>query len=118
MPVESPSAAAQIIVTIIPIVGIIMGALVLFSYIYYNYKQKLVMIEKGTFRKLNFDLDAFSLFTGLLLFIFGFFLTIFFLVKEGFGYSLLSGIIPLACGLSLLIYYIIRMILNKKANAE
>jgi energy-coupling factor transporter transmembrane protein EcfT len=118
MPIESPSTAAQIIVTVIPIVGIVMGALVLFFYIYYNHKQKLAMIEKGTFRKLNFDLNIFSLFTGLLLFIFGFFLTIFFLVKEGFGYSLLSGIIPLACGLSLLIYYTIRMILNNKTNAE
>ena len=118
MSIESPSTAAQIIVTIIPIVGIVMGALVIFSYIYYNHKQKLAMIEKGITRNLNFDLDVFSLFTGLLLFSFGLFLTIFFIIKEGMSYSLLSGIIPLSCGISLLIYYTIRIILNKKINAK
>lgn len=118
MPIESPSTAAQIIVTIIPIVGIVMGAFVIFSYIYYNHKQKLAMIEKGITRKLNFDLDIFSLFTGLLLFSIGLFLTVFFIIKEGISYSLLSGFIPLSCGTSLLIYYILRIILNKKSNAE
>jgi len=117
MPIESPSAAAQIIVTIIPIIGIVMGALVIFSYIYYNHKQKLVMIEKGITRKLNFDLDVFCLFTGLLLFSFGLFISIFFIIKEGISYSLLSGIIPFSCGIGLLIYYLIRIILNNKSDA-
>ncbi len=115
---ETLSVAAQIIVTIIPIVGIIMAGFVIFSYIYYNHKQKMLMIEKGTLKKIKFDLDIFSLFTGILLFTLGLCLTIFFQIKEGISYGLLSGIIPLSCGVSLICYYSIRVILNKKNNAE
>jgi hypothetical protein len=115
---ETPSVAAQIIITIIPIVGIIMGCLVIFSYIFYNHKQKMLMIEKGTLKKIKFDLDTFSLFTGMLLFTLGLCLTIFFRIKEGISYGLLSGIIPLSCGVSLMCYYSIRIILYKKSNAE
>jgi hypothetical protein len=111
---DSPSSAAQILITIIPIVGIVMGAFVLFSYIYYNHKQKILMIEKGIDKRISFDLDVFSLFTGLLLFSIGLCLTIFFRIKEGTGYGLLSGIIPLSCGISLLVYYMIRKFINKK----
>jgi hypothetical protein len=109
---ESPSAAAQIIVTIIPIVGIVIGSFVILSYIYYNHKQKIFMIEKGIYKKINFDLDVFSLFTGLILLSIGLCLTIFFRIKEGTSYSLLSGIIPLSCGASLLIYYFMRKFIN------
>ena len=106
------STAAQIIVTIIPIVGIIAGAVVIFTSIYLNHKQKMMMIEKGIHRKINFDLEAFSLFTGLLLLSIGLCLTIFFGVKEGVGYSLLSGIIPLSCGAGLLVYYFLHKFLS------
>ncbi|MBN2401615.1 MAG: hypothetical protein JXN64_04375 [Spirochaetes bacterium] len=115
---ETLAVAAQVIVTIIPIVGIVMGCAVIFFYIFYNHKQKMLMIEKGTSLKSNFDLGIFSIFTGLLLFCIGLCLTIFFALKEGISYSLLSGIIPLSCGVSLIFYYIIRIIFNKKSNAK
>jgi hypothetical protein len=111
---ETPSAAAQVIVTIIPMVGIVMGSVVIFFYIFYNHKEKMLMIEKGINRKINFDLGIFSIFSGLILFCIGLCLTIFFAIKEGISYSLLSGIIPLSCGFSLISYYIIHIIFNKK----
>lgn len=104
-----PSAAAQVIVTIIPIVGIVFGCLVIFFYLYWNHKQKLFMIEKGIYEKKNLDLDAFSLFAGLLLFFIGVSLVAFFVVMEGLSYGLLSGLIPLAIGLSLLMFFFIRL---------
>ncbi len=115
---ESPSAASQVIVTIIPIVGIVMGSIVIFFYLYYHYKQKMLMIEKGIEAKVSFDFESFSLFSGLLLFSIGIFLSVFFLIKEGFGYSLLSGIIPLSSGLGFIAFYIVRIILNKTDNAK
>lgn len=109
----SPSAAAQIIVTIIPIVGIALGCTVLFFYLLYTHREKMLMIEKGLVRKSNFDIDLFSLFSGLLLTGIGSCLTIFFQLKEGVSYGTLSGIIPLACGVSLLAFYIIRLKTDK-----
>lgn len=109
-----PSTAAQIIVTIIPIVGIVMGSIVIFFFMYYNYKQKILMIEKGITERGNFDIDTYSLFAGIVLFGVGICLTLFFLIKEGASYSALGGIIPLSTGLSLLVFFIIRLYLKNK----
>jgi hypothetical protein len=109
---DSPSAAAQVIVTIIPIAGIIAGSIVILTFIYFNHKQKIFMIEKGLYKKINFELDVFSLFTGMILLSIGLCLTVFFNIKEGISYSLLSGIVPLSCGAGLLIYYFLRKFLR------
>lgn len=113
---SNPSSAAQILVTVIPIVGIIMGSIVIFLFLIYNHRQKMLMIEKGILKKSAFDIDIFSLFLGLFLLGIGFSLTIFFLVKEGISYSILSGIIPLSGGVSLLLFFLIRIKYYKNSN--
>ncbi|MCU0822438.1 MAG: hypothetical protein MUC95_08195 [Spirochaetes bacterium] len=111
-----PSTAAQIIVTIIPIVGIVMGSAVIFFFMFYTYKLKSLMIEKGIAEKRNFDIDTYSLFAGIILVGVGICLTLFFVIKEGAAYSVLGGIIPLSIGLSLITFFIIRMKINKRKN--
>ena len=111
-----PSAAAQIIVTIIPIVGIVMGSTVMFFFMFYNYKLKKIMLEKGIAEKRSFDIDTYSLFAGIILLGVGLCLTLFFVIKEGAGYSVLGGIIPLSSGLSLITFFIIRIKINKPKN--
>ena len=107
-------AASQIIVTIIPIVGIVMGATVIFFYFLWNHRQKMLMIEKGFYKKTEFDFMAFSLFTGLILFFIGLSLVIFFILKSGFTYGVLGGLIPLSTGFSLVLFFIIKLrYLNK-----
>ena len=104
-----PSTAAQVIVSIIPIVGIVMGSIVIFFYILWNHKQKIRIIEKGIYKKTEFDLDGFSILAGLILFSVGACLVAFFLVREGFSYGVLSGLIPLSIGISFLIFFVIRI---------
>lgn len=108
-----PSKAAQVIVTIIPIVGIVMGSIIIFFYLYWHHKQKIMMIEKNLFKKSDFDIDSFSIFSGLILVSTGAVLMIFFLLMEGLSYSLLSGLVPLSIGCSLIIFFIIRINLKK-----
>lgn len=108
-----PSTAAQIIVTIIPIVGILAGSTVILFFLYYNHKLKTLTIEKGIGGKRGFDIDTYSLFAGIILLGVGLCLTLFFVIKEGVGYSVLGGIIPLSIGLSLIVFFIIRMYINK-----
>ena len=60
-----PSEAAQVIISIIPIVGIVMGCVVIFFYMFWNYKHKKLLIERNLYKKTEFDLDSFSLFSGL-----------------------------------------------------
>jgi hypothetical protein len=110
-----PSTAAQIIVTIIPIVGIVMGCVIIFFFMLYNHRQRIIMIEKGIERR-AFDIDTYSLFTGIMLLGVGLCLTLFFVIKEGASYSVLGGIIPLSSGLSLISFFIIRIKTNKRKN--
>lgn len=103
-----PSTAAQIIVTVIPIVGIVMGSVLLFFFLLWNYRLRKLIIEKGLYVKREFDFGTFSLFAGLVLTSIGACLMVFFVILEGFTYPILSGLIPLSLGLSLLLFFVIR----------
>jgi hypothetical protein len=113
-----PSTAAQIIVTIIPIVGIVMGGVVIFFFLFWNHKQRMLIIEKGQYVKSEFDLSTFSLFAGLVLTSVGLCLVIFFVILEGFSYPVLSGLAPLSLGVSLLVFFAIRGRINKDSNGQ
>lgn len=99
------SETAQIIISIIPIVGIAIGGIVIFFYILWHHHEVKLRIKNGTYRTYNFDLRAFSLLTGLLLTGIGLILTILFVCIEGFSYILLGGLIPFAVGVCLLLFY-------------
>ncbi|MDR0596929.1 MAG: hypothetical protein LBG14_00270 [Treponema sp.] len=102
------SSAAEIIIAIVPIVGITMGSVVVFFYLLWNHKRKMLLIKAGQNPRFDFDLLSFSLLTGLLLASVGISLTVFLAIAKGFGYGLLGGIIPLSIGVGLLVYYGIR----------
>ena len=102
------SSAAQVIIAIIPIVGIVMGSIVVFFYLLWHHRRKILLIKAGQDIKSDFDLLSFSLLTGLLLLSIGISLTVFLAIMENAGYGLLGGIIPLAMGVGLLAYYLIK----------
>ncbi len=103
MPITSP--AAQVIVSIIPIVGIAIGGVVIFFYLLWRHHETKLQIKTGTFIPHQFNTEAFSLLTGLLLTGIGAILTLVFAVHDGFSYSILGGLIPAAIGICLLIFY-------------
>jgi len=102
------SSAAQVIISIIPIVGIVMGSVVVFFYLLWNHKRRILLIKAGQYQRPDFDLLSFSLLAGLLLSTVGLALTIFLAIALGVNFGLLGGIIPLAVGIGLLVYYGIR----------
>ena len=99
------SSAAQVIISIIPIVGIVMGSVVAFFYLLWNHKRKILLIKAGQYQRPEFDLLSFSLLAGLLLSTVGLALTVFLGIALGVSFGLLGGIIPLAVGTGLLAYY-------------
>jgi hypothetical protein len=102
---ESLSQAAMVIVAIIPIVGIVMGSVVIFFYLLWDHRRKSLLIKMEQYAPAKFDLLSFSLLAGLLLASVGLALTVFLALTQGAGYGLLGGIIPLSMGTGLLIYY-------------
>jgi hypothetical protein len=102
---ETLSSAAQVIISTIPIVGIVMGSVVVFFYLLWNHKRRTLLIKAGHYRPPEFDLMSFALLAGLLLGILGLALTVFLAIAIGINFGLLGGIIPLSIGAGLLLYY-------------
>jgi len=102
------SATAQVIIAVIPIVGIVMGSTVIFFYLLWNYRRRALLIKAGQYAKPEFNLLSFSLLSGLLLTSVGVALTVLLSIVEGASYGLLGGIIPLSMGIGLLVYYVIK----------
>jgi hypothetical protein len=97
--------AAQVIIAVIPIVGIVMGAIVIFFYRLWRHREIVRQIASGTYLRPVYDVYLFSLLAGFLLSGTGLALTILFMLIEGVSYTLLGGVLPLALGLSLLGFY-------------
>ena len=99
------SPAAQVIISLIPIVGIFIGGTIIFFallWIHHENKQK---IQSGDKSKSNFNYKAATLLSGLLLTGIGGMLSIFFTLFAGVSPSLLGGLIPLTIGVCLLLFY-------------
>ena len=101
----SSASAAQVIIAIIPIVGIVMGSVVVFFYLLWYHRRRTLLISAGQYNYPKFNLLSFSLLTGLLLATVGLALTLLLAIIEGASYGLLGGIIPLSMGIGLLVYY-------------
>ena len=104
---ETASLAAQVLIALIPIVGIVMGSVVVFFWLLWGHRRKMLMIRQGVKSEIHFDVQTFSLLAGLLNLGVGCVLTVFFLAKEGLDYSLLGGLIPLSIGTSFLVFYLL-----------
>jgi hypothetical protein len=111
---STTSTAAQVIIAIIPIVGIVMGGMVVFFYLLWNHKHRALLIQAGQYTRPSFDILSFSLLAGLLLTIVGLSLTVFLALMLGLSFGLLGGIIPLSIGAGLLVYYGIKHKANEK----
>jgi hypothetical protein len=101
-------SAAQIIFSIVPIVGIVMAAVIAFFYLLWSHREKVRLIERGQYETKRIDLDTFSLLAGLLLTSVGAVLSVLFIIVEGASYALLGGLIPFAAGLSFLVFFSLR----------
>jgi hypothetical protein len=102
------SNAARVLLAVVPIVGIVMSSVVVFFWMLWAHRQKELLIKNHLYEKPQFDFLNFSLLTGLLLAIVGGTLTVFLIFTIGKSYGLLGGLIPLAAGTALLIYYVIQ----------
>ena len=106
MELTAASPAAQVIIAIIPIVGIVIGGVVVFFYLLWRHRQISLQIKTGTFKPKQFDLRLFSLLTGLLLTGIGAVLSLVFLLIAGVSFMLLGGLLPMIIGICLIIFYI------------
>jgi len=101
----TPSSSAQVIISIIPITGIVFAAIVIFFALLWKHIEIKMLISKNEYHPGKFDLKIFSLLSGLCLVGTGVVLTAVFFLISGLTYAILGGLIPLSLGIMLLIFY-------------
>ena len=99
--------AVQIIIAVIPIVGIVMGSVLVFFYFLWRHRQIMLQIKTNTYIRPAVNIRLFCLLLGIILTVIGCALFGLFYFIAGVGYILLGGLIPLALGISLTVFYAI-----------
>lgn len=98
--------SAQVIISILPIVAVVVCSILLFFYLLWEHKKNKLIIEKGD-KPAPRQLDEKLLLIGIVSLFVGVGLSFFFLLYNGLDESLLGGIIPTTVGLGIVTYYII-----------
>lgn len=99
------SAAAQVIIAIVPIVGIFIGGIVVFFYLLWRHHEIKLQIKTGTYITPQRNFKALALFCGLTLTSVGLILTLVFGILNRLSYSVLGGLLPFVTGVSSLLFY-------------
>ena len=100
------SPAAQVIISLIPIVGIVIGGVIIFFTLLWHHHETKQRIKAGRENpQQSFNYRALTLLSALLLTGIGFMLSLFFILINGISPALLGGLIPLTIGICLLIFY-------------
>ena len=95
------TTAVQIVISILPIVGIVLGATLIFFYMLWHHREVKLQIKTGSFVQKNINFSAIVLLAGLTLTGVGLVISLVFAIKNGFSYAL----IPAVIGICLLIFY-------------
>lgn len=105
---EQNSTSAQIILSIVPIVGIIAGSILLIFFIWWRYRIQKLIIESGNYQE-NFwkNIKIWSLLVGTVSTALGLPMTILFIIVDGVKYSLLGGLIPFSVGIGFIVFYVV-----------
>lgn len=112
------SAAAQVIISLIPIVGIGIAGILVFFWLLWHHRETKLRIKAGSYTPHRFNLKAFSLLTGLLLVGVGLILTVMFSILEGRSWDVLGGLIPFIIGAMLIVFYKINPDFKKEPADE
>ncbi len=99
------SPAAQVIVSIIPIVGLVLIFVLIFFALLWHHREVKLQIKTQTYAPMEFNWKAFTFLSGLSLVAVGIVLSVMFWAIKGLSWGLLGGLIPFALGIVCLIFY-------------
>ncbi len=100
--------AAAVIISIVPLLGVIFGAVLLFFFFLWQYRFRKELIRAGQYQpRLWEHLRVISLLIGSIASSIGLPMFLLFWAIDGVSYSMLGGLIPLFSGLGMLAFYFI-----------
>ena len=100
------STAPEIILSLVPLLGVVFGCVLLFFFILWQYRIRRELIRTGQHRPMFVaNIRVLSLLIGLLGVSAGLPMTLLFLLIEGVTYVLIGGLLPFSAGIGFLIFY-------------
>ncbi len=116
------STSAQIIMSVVPILGVICSCVVLVVFIRWYFRFQTHLLKEGQYKgSVHVDeLNAHSLLLllGIVSSFLGLPIGILFYMVNGVSYSVLNGIIPFFSGLGMITYYILRSLAKDKSKTH
>ncbi len=98
--------ASRIILSLIPVLGIIFGSVLLFFFFLWHYRLRRELIRAGLYKPSTFrNFRVFCLLLGNLALFVGIPMTLLFYALQGLTYAMLGGVIPVGAGIGLLVFY-------------
>jgi hypothetical protein len=100
------STSYKILLAVVPIVGIVVGGIVIFYFLLWRYRLNAELIKLGNYENTFWKhIRIFSLLVGSISASIGLPMTILFLLVDGVSYSVLGGVIPLFSGIGFLVFF-------------
>jgi type IV secretory pathway TrbD component len=104
--VDNGSTAAEIILSLVPLLGVVFGCVLLFFFLLWQYRIRRELIRTGQHQPMFVtNIRMLSLLIGLLGIAAGLPMTLLFVLIEGVTYVLLGGLLPFFAGIGFLIFY-------------
>ncbi len=101
------SIAVGILLTIIPIVGIVFGCSLLFFFFFWQHRRQMELIKRNQYLPPSYKhIKTLSLLMGILSVCTGMPVTTLLWVIDGLSYGLLGGLVPIFSGLGLILFAI------------
>lgn len=98
--------AADVLISLVPLAGVILGSTLLFFFILWQYKLRKELIRTNQYKPLLGErIRLLSLLVGLLATFVGIPMTILFLAIDGVSYPILGGLLPMASGMGLIVFH-------------
>lgn len=100
------STAPEILLSLVPLVGIVFGCVLLFFFLLWQYRIRRELIRTGQHTPMFVaNIRMLSLLVGLLSIAAGLPMTLLFMAIEGVDYVLLGGLLPLFAGIGCIVFY-------------
>lgn len=100
------SSAPEILLSLVPLVGIVFGCVLLFFFLLWQYRIRRELIRSGQHTPMFVaNIRMLSLLVGLLGIAVGLPMSLLFVAIEGVDYVLLGGLLPLFAGIGCIVFY-------------
>ena len=106
-PMKSGNAAVEILLSLVPLLGVILGVTIIFFFLLWRYKVTRELIRTEQYHPTSQkDYRLFALLIGCISAALGLPMSVLFYILDGASYVMLGGLLPFSFGIGLLVFFV------------